>query len=313
MPSNTGKQSPASVGTGVDLPVVVAVCTFRRPVLLAALLEALTSQLDTRTRIVVVDNDHAGSAERVVREFSGVAYVLEGRPGVAVARNRALRERRPGEAIAFIDDDEIPSSQWLENLRSCMGESGGDAVGGPVLTRYASGVPCWVRRTGIHQRSERPAGPTGHLATNNVLVAPSAFEKMPDPTFSLEFNSTGGEDTDFFDRLIAAGGRTHWCPSATVEEVVERDRSNLRWIFSRGVQTGVTSARLAARTKPRILVAAKGGARFLRGACLLIASLGLNFGLIRSAILDLSNGFGTLKGSLGLTKDYYGAGSSGHE
>lgn len=300
--SNAGDGTTRATTEGV----LVAVCTFRRPAMLAELLRALLVQVVDGARLLVVDNDERESARPVVGSFPGVEYIVESLPGVASARNRALEERLPHEAIAFIDDDEIPDPVWLPRLRDSLRVTGADAVGGPVVTVYAADVPRWVRRLGIHERAERPEGPTGHLATNNVIIAPSAFEKMDSPKFSLEFNATGGEDTEFFERLIAVGGRTHWCRGATVEEEVNADRATIRWIFTRGVQTGTTTARLALRSNSRWLIASKGIAQIGRGVLLVLVSLGAWRSLLRLGILDLSNGVGLLVGVSGRITNYYG-------
>src|SRR5688572_25889851 len=119
--------------------ITVCICTYRRPALLRRLLTVLTQQAtgDALTfSIVVADNDASGSAQAVVAEFvthSSVSavYCVEPQQSIALARNAAVR-RAAGDYIAFIDDDELPTSTWLLTLlRACI-EHGADGVLGPV-------------------------------------------------------------------------------------------------------------------------------------------------------------------------------------
>lgn len=98
---------------------VIAVCTYRRPLLLNSLLEQLLDQaqrnLDLRLQLIVVDNDEALSARPVVEEFARrsspliTEYVSAQPQGLVVARNAALEYAKSlGSPIIFIDDDETP-------------------------------------------------------------------------------------------------------------------------------------------------------------------------------------------------------------
>src|SRR4051812_35156748 len=67
--------------------------------------------------LVVVDNDQAPSAEKIVADLARQApfpihYVHEPRPGVAHARNAGMA-KASGALIAFLDDDEEAPNGWL--------------------------------------------------------------------------------------------------------------------------------------------------------------------------------------------------------
>src|SRR5438093_13469015 len=109
--------------------ISVCVCTYKRPELLAKLLNALEHQdsggLFTYN-IVVVDNDHTGSAGRTVQEFIKrspirMSYHIESERNIALARNRATANAN-GEFIAFVDDDEVPGRSWLGRLYTACNE-----------------------------------------------------------------------------------------------------------------------------------------------------------------------------------------------
>ena len=101
----------------------VCICTYKRP----HMLEQLLLNLDLCTRseffnfsVIVVDNDTLQSAEATVKGMQRkvsfeIKYCIEHHPAIPKARNRAVREA-DGNFIVFIDDDEIPSAEWLLNL-----------------------------------------------------------------------------------------------------------------------------------------------------------------------------------------------------
>src|SRR5690349_10462023 len=119
----TQVSSEVAVMTHVVAHISVCVCTYKRPYYLAFLLTRLAAQ-DTggvfTYSIVVIDNDHTRSAEPVVAAFAhesriDITYLVEPRQNIALARNMAVHNAR-GEFLAFIDDDEFPSQEWLRTL-----------------------------------------------------------------------------------------------------------------------------------------------------------------------------------------------------
>jgi cellulose synthase/poly-beta-1,6-N-acetylglucosamine synthase-like glycosyltransferase len=100
-----------------ELPrATVAICTRDRPDDLERCLAALVAMPDDGQEILVVDNAPSTDATRqLVARHPKVRYVCEKRPGLNVARNRALREARH-EIVAFTDDDAAPDRLWLRTL-----------------------------------------------------------------------------------------------------------------------------------------------------------------------------------------------------
>src|SRR4051812_49079577 len=102
-------------------PLLVAVCTNRAPERIAPTLRALGEQLRDQDAVggVIVANAPPGAeAElRALAEEAGLELDLFEPTGIAAARNRALELADPEGVIAFIDDDVIPASDWLERLK----------------------------------------------------------------------------------------------------------------------------------------------------------------------------------------------------
>ncbi len=226
--------------------ITVCVCTFKRSVLLRRLLDGL-AQLKCdgvfTFSVVVADNDRDRSAERVVKDFSGgatfkVNYCSEPRQNIALARNKTL-EHSEGDYIAFIDDDEYPSPEWLLRLLEACIALKADGVLGPVRPHFEEAPPSWAVRGGFF---ERPRHSTGYkidlkeARTGNLLFARRIIEGVV-PVFQEQFG-TGGEDVDFFLRMMEQGRVFVWCDEAPVFESVPPSRCNRRYLLRRGLLRG---------------------------------------------------------------------------
>lgn len=240
--------------------VAVCVCTYRRPELLRRLLETLARQR-TEGRltfsVVVADNDRDASASATVdgvRDRVGYAieYGVEPQQGIAQARNRAVAMSR-GDYVAFIDDDEYPVDTWLLDLWRTREATGADGVLGPVIPDFDVSPPAWIVRGGFHMRPTHSTGQRIGLRdarTGNVLLDRALFAGDAEP-FRHEF-ATGGEDVDFFRRMMAAGRVFVWCAEAAVMEVVPAARCTQRYLVSRALMRGRNNARQRAGLGARV-------------------------------------------------------------
>ena len=103
--------------------ISVCICTFRRPNFLNGLLQKLDLQKTESSftfSLIIVDNDASESAKETVLQFRNtspleVRCFVEPEQNIALARNKAL-ENAKGDFIAFIDDDELPVTDWLIKL-----------------------------------------------------------------------------------------------------------------------------------------------------------------------------------------------------
>ncbi|WP_348674536.1 glycosyltransferase family A protein, partial [uncultured Abyssibacter sp.] len=89
------------------LDIAVCVCTYHRPTTLRHLLETLAEQTLRPREVIVVDNDHAGSARDVCERFDApftIRYAIESVQNISRARNHAL-SLASCPWLAFIDDD----------------------------------------------------------------------------------------------------------------------------------------------------------------------------------------------------------------
>jgi hypothetical protein len=313
--------------SGGDTSLTVAVLTYLRPRDIAEALPLLVEQcravraLGVRARVLVVDNDPAGSARTVVEEVQAgldasveVRYVNETTPGISAARNRALDEAADEDLLVYIDDDERPSPRWLSLLVEAYRQHGAAAVVGPVVSRFEVEPDSWIVAGRFFDRRRLPTGTRLEVAATNNLLLDLRQVRALDLRFDPEFGTAGGEDTMFTKQLRRRGGEMVWCDEAVVVDVVPASRLTRRWVLLRALSSGnswsLTSVELAsglvARIGTRLALSARGLVRMAGGVTRLLA------GAVRRSqaqhargLRTLARGTGMLIGAWGISYEEY--------
>ena len=235
--------------------VSVVLCTWNRAGLLEGALEGLVAQRDAPSHeILVVDNASPDSTRQVVERLAAVhpqlQYIFEPQPGLAHARNAAVR-RANGELVAFTDDDVRVAPDWMARIADAF-ERWPDVscVGGPVVPRCFEPLPPWLTRDqwaplGVQDYgaeafrvdSRRPIC----LIGANLAFRRSALEAIGDFKVSLQRVGEGAgstEDHDLHLRLWAAGLHGMYDPSIKTAAVVMPERlrkaHHRAWHFGHG-------------------------------------------------------------------------------
>lgn len=217
------------------LDISVVITTYRRPVMLDELLDALHPQIKGRAaEIVIVDNCPDASARVTAERFATpqIRYAHEARSGVVFARNRGVAEAR-GTYVVFLDDDEVPVAQWFDAwLAQANGRT--DASFGRIVPRLLGPCPPelapQVNRN--FSRDLRKSSGTdvsdysAYLGTGNAMFHKARCLGKSDP-FDLRFNARGGEDVWLVRGLVKQGRRLLWNHEALVEEQVPENRMTL--------------------------------------------------------------------------------------
>ena len=234
--------------------ISICICTYRRPSL-ADTLESLKRQRlphGTSAEIIVIDNDEAGSARETVSRASIASlptrYVVEPRKGLSFARNRTLELAR-GSWLALIDDDEIATPDWLFQMFDCASRYDADAVIGSVFPKFAATAPQWLVSSPMYDRRLPPTGSRvgmGEATTANALLR-ADFVHSNGLKFDETFNATGGEDSDFFLRLLEKGGVVMSCREAVMYEHIPCERMTAKYVVRRSLATGEIYAHVRTR------------------------------------------------------------------
>ena len=148
-----------------------------------------------------------------------------------------------GEYVALIDDDEWPGAQWLLNLHEAARRYKADGVLGPVKPCFEHDPPQWVVRGRFHEKPRHKPPQTGAVLkwnetrTSNVLLKRDVFGDGTD-LFDPRFGLGGGEDVEFFGRMIAKGRVFVWCQEAHVVELIPAERCTRKDMLRRALLRG---------------------------------------------------------------------------
>jgi hypothetical protein len=297
--------------------VTVAVPTYHRTRELKALLPLLVDHARTVTAhggerwgvdLLVVDNDPAASAERVVTRAAeraggiGLRYVVEATPGIAAVRNRALDEATESRLLVFLDDDERPEPRWLEALLGTWTATGAAAVSGRVLAEYQGKLDPWIAAGRFFVRRNLPTGsPIDVAATNNLLLDLPQV-RAAGTRFETALGLGGGEDTLFSRRLSRAGARMVWCAESAVVDQVPAARMTRRWVLVRAWTSGNSAVRADLYLSPLGLPRLRVQGRGLVAGCLRTAVGCLRFalGVVRRSPRHQARGLRTAMRGLGM-------------
>ena len=304
-PSRETREAP-----GQNLVVCIPTC--RRQQLLReclASIKRLQVPAGATISVLVVDNDEAGSARDAVEEVSvaypfSIHYFIEAQRGLASVRNRLVKEAVAlgADYLAFIDDDEQASEEWLSRHIDMLDSHQADVSCGPVRPVGASLV--------VQGKKPHPTGSVPrHVSTNNVVIS-SKLVSSQGLVFDTFYNFIGGEDFDFFERSRDLGNRHVWCEEAFVEETITAERDNFSYLFYRHYSGGINAVKRFRKKRTaigawlRFMPKAMGK---LLGALVyfLLSLLGLRKIPLAIATKKLASGVGYIAGLLNVSTARY--------
>ena len=253
------------------MAIDICVCTFRRPSLETTLLSLDEQEVDGHAlRIIVIDNDDEPTAEPQINALKAnmrtpIVYVHAPARNISIARNAGLATAT-AEFVAFIDDDEFAPKDWLSRMLATAEAEQLDIVFGPTVGRYEDSDPKWIRDKDYH--SFMPYRRFGAVETGS---SGNAFIRFGNPVFEgerflLEKGRTGGEDTEFFNRIRSKGARVGMAEDAPLFEPVEKSRLSFKWIANRKYRSGISYGRhigVKGSLPSRLWVAGSAGAKIV--------------------------------------------------
>jgi glycosyltransferase involved in cell wall biosynthesis len=210
--------------------VTVVVPTRGRGTYLEVTLESLRGQRTDTTHELLVVDDGAIDATRVVAERLGVRCVSHGeRRSLNAARNTGVREAS-ADLIAFVDDDVLAPPGWLDALwRGAERYGDAEAFGGPIRARFEGRAPrgCGREDPPITTLDLGPEDREAEMVWgSNLAVRRAAIDRVG--AFDESITRPHGDEEEWLLRLTAAGGRIQYLAAAGLEHRRNAADSRLR-------------------------------------------------------------------------------------
>jgi glycosyltransferase involved in cell wall biosynthesis len=131
------------------MDLTVCICTHNRPQYVRECLEGLRRQTAPRQAfsLLLVDSASDPNAAAELKALAAqhdARLIRLNRPGVSVARNAGAWAART-RYIAYVDDEAIPSEDWVQAILSAIARPGRTAalIGGRILPKWEVPFPGW--------------------------------------------------------------------------------------------------------------------------------------------------------------------------
>jgi glycosyltransferase involved in cell wall biosynthesis len=241
--------------------ISVILCTYNRCQSLSKALNSVAASTlppSVEWEVLVVDNNSCDQTREVVEDFcrrypARFRYLFEPQRGKSHALATGIREA-PSDVVAFMDDDVTVEPMWLQNLTAELHSGEWAGAGGRIVLQWPPSLPDWLAIEGPWVRHGLPAFDQGHEAQEligppfgtNMAFRKEVFQKHggfrtdlgPSPD-----NLIRSEDIEFGRRLVAAGERLRYEPSAVVYHPVPENRIEKKYLLEFWFDYGRAHAR----------------------------------------------------------------------
>jgi glycosyltransferase involved in cell wall biosynthesis len=229
----------SAMGSAMSIAYTVALCTHNHADRLQRTLADLRQIHLPKAawEFLVIDNASRDATPALLTSHAWppawvVRVVREEKAGLSNARNRAISEAR-GAYIIFMDDDETADPDWLCAFERLIHAHHPDAFGGRIKVLFEQNYrPSWL--------SDELLGFLGELDRSQTIVPLTepgtsfyggnfGFRKSVCDVigyFDAQLgrkgtDNTGGEETDFYRRLLDAGFNVWWTPEAVIHHRIQ--------------------------------------------------------------------------------------------
>jgi GT2 family glycosyltransferase len=263
-----------------DVAASVIVSTHNRAHYLDDALGALAAQNCSEPfEVIIIDNASTDGTSKVLeswcRRDKRFRTAFEGRQGLSYGKNAGIQLAR-APLLLFTDDDTLTDPQWISAYLDLFARRGSESnIAGGVQIPIPHDLrpwPAWFAEPAIvnlamlDYAEERTLVWPEYVWGANMAVPRRMFQEFGgwDETIGRKGDARGTfEDTEFQDRLRAAGVDVWFCPDAIIRHRIARDTVTPRRIvasaFARGrnqlwKQSQVASSETKALTKRSLFV-----------------------------------------------------------
>jgi glycosyltransferase involved in cell wall biosynthesis len=195
----------------------IVISTYNRPALYDRVIKSIKSHLIKDVEVVKVE---------------GVA-------GLAKARNLGWKQAK-GDYVAYIDDDAVATSDWVENILGFIKKHSDVVVfGGPYTSYNASSLPSWIPTEltvmEIRTKVARPIVlPHEWLTGTNMIFRKNVLKELGGFDEKLGVTPTRrsyGEETDLLIRINNAGYPIWYDPKIKVLHEFALSKTSLLFLL----------------------------------------------------------------------------------
>lgn len=230
--------------------VTVVLCTYNRCKDLVSALESLAASKmpgSVSWEILVVDNNSTDKTREVVEGFcqrdpQHFRYLFEPQPGKSFALNSGIANAH-GEILAFMDDDAMVTPDWLMNVTAPLQNGDWAGSAGKILPAQKFTPPPWLPDDLVNWGGilcayfdlgdtpcelNRPPYGVNMAFRKSVFAKHGGFRTDLGPRPGSQIRN---EDIEFGRRVLAAGERLRYEPSAIVYHPVPQGRVRQEFFF----------------------------------------------------------------------------------
>jgi glycosyltransferase involved in cell wall biosynthesis len=203
-------------------------------------------------KLVVVNNGSTDSTQEIIESFAQkvpLTCIFEGKKGKNAALNTGLAYVE-GDLVVLTDDDAVPRSDWLVQLRRAADSQPSFAMfAGAIVPRWEVTPDPWILNwVPLHPTYAvtDPSWDEGPI-TPRCICGPNAAYRTEifeagyrfDPTIGPSgTNYAMGSELEFNVRLMKAGFTSWHCKRAVVEHIVRRAQMEQDWVLERAFRSG---------------------------------------------------------------------------
>ena len=240
----------------VSPEISVIICTYNRDKYLFRALECLKNQdiSSEKYEIILINNLSTDSTEEICKDFISlnpgltVSYFIENQQGLSFARNRGILESK-AEILVFLDDDAYAAMNYLSSISGFFNHwPEVPAAGGKIIPEYEIADPAWMNPFLASLVSAQDLGnrvrkfKSGKYPIGaNMIIRKSMFQKYGNFNTDLGRKGSellGGEEKDFFYRLIRDKKDIYYIPDAIVSHYIPDVRVQIPFIKKLGIGIG---------------------------------------------------------------------------
>ncbi len=217
-------------------------------------------------KLLLVNNASRDNTEAVVFGYRGrlpIEYIKEPRLGKCFALNTGI-PRVSGDLVVFVDDDVLPSRDFLVQWRQVADDLPDFSVfGGQIVPQFEIPPPKWLRqidwimllygatRPG-HSAGEPPDVPSADIFGGNMAIRTSVLASgfSFDERLMVGRSSLMSDETELVGRLAECGFRLWFAPGPQVRHLIDAEHVRWFWIMHRFFRHGRTLYFIAAQRQP---------------------------------------------------------------